>query len=45
MNREAIEASIDAYQSMQAHIKAMIEYYEFELRKIDFAEDLQEDKD
>jgi hypothetical protein len=45
MNREAIESAIQAYRTIEAQCKELISYYELELKKLDFAEDLKEETD
>jgi len=43
MNREAIESSIQAYRTIETQCKELIAYYQLELRKLDFVEDLKKE--
>jgi len=43
MNREQIIASINAYRTIETQCKELISFYELELKKLDFEEDLKEE--
>jgi hypothetical protein len=45
MNRDELLATLNAYRTIEAQCKELISYYELELRKLDFAEDLKSDQD
>jgi hypothetical protein len=45
MTRDEIRATLNAYRTIHAQTEQLIAYYELELRKLDFAEDLKSDQD
>ena len=45
MTRDELLATLNAYRTIHAQTEQLIAYYERELNKIDFEEDLKEEKD